>query len=456
MRLNVKKSLVSWLVLGGVLGSTPVMAETLSEALAKAYTTNPSLKAQRAYLRSVDEDIATANSGWRPSVSASGYVGSSSTETKNDNATLTDATLNPSNASLNVSQPLFNGFSTIYDVRSAKSTARAEEANLKAFEQSLLLSAAQAYLDVVRDKAVYELQKNNEAVLKKHLEATKDRFEVGETTRTDVSQAEARYAEAKANRISAEGSLMASRASYTRVIGNDPAEVEDVEIVFDAFPKDKHEVISLAEKDNLSVISAKHAFSASKANVGSSEGALLPTITLEASASKGWDETSSYDESETTQILARVNIPLYSAGATRSRIRKAKHLAVRSKDNVEDAIRSAVEEASSSWETYMAEKASIVSIKAQIEAATVALDGVEKEASVGSRTVLDVLDAEQELLDAKVEYVRARRDELLSVLQVMSSIGRLDVNNLKLAVKEYDSREYYNKAKNKWLSTGIK
>lgn len=430
-------------------------ATSLNEALAQAYAGNPQLRSQRAFLRSVDESVPQALSNWRPTISASGNV--TDTRNENDQATFfTEETNTTQTAVVSVTQPIFRGGRTIAQTRAAEARVDAERARLHAVEQTVLLSAATAYLDVVRDQAVVELNINNEQVLQRQLEATQDRFRVGEITRTDVSQAEARLAGATASRIRSEGNLQASRAAYRSVIGDAPNGLDaPAPDSFPALPETLDTLLTNAEEGNPNVRAALSSSRAADRTVAVNQGALLPTLSVQGSISKTWNPTFGGDNTEQYQAIAQVSVPLYQSGAAYSRIREAKQLRAQSREEVERQRRLAEETATRAWETLTAARASIQSINKQIEAAEIALEGVSREAEVGSRTVLDVLDAEQELLDARVSLVRARRDETVAVFQVLAAKGGLTADNLGLDVQYYDPERNYRRVRGQWFGADV-
>ena len=454
----MKKRFLSALILATALTTGTAKAETIFEALSTAYDTNPTLQAQRAYLRSVDENVAIAKSGFRPNIYLTG--GYSDSDIHNNNAPNQEGgdTLS---AGAVISQPLFNGFSTVNTVKSADSMVRAEQNNLYNVEQSVFLEASTAYLDVVRDEAIVDLQKNNEKLLKKRLDETKERFNVGEVTRTDVSQAQARYSQAKADRIASEGNLQASKAIYARVIGQAPKDVSTPKNLNDFIPASFEEALEYTKANNYSIRYAKDLLNSRTYNVAANNGALLPSITLDGSAttSKGdasnnglYNRDTKVDE---VQWGVNMNIPLYTAGETRAKIRQSKYQKWQAQELVLEAERQAISDVTSAWELMTSNRAQIKSIQDQVKANEIALDGVQKEEALGNRTILDVLDAYQELLNSNVNEVKARRDYYVAAMQVLLSMGKLTAQNLKLDVEVYNPKKFYKETRDKWLSLSI-
>lgn len=434
---------------GSLLLSGPLMAESLKEALEKAYSSNPTLAAQRANLRQTDEGVAQAISGWRPDISASGEFGTKQQDFSNS----TNSHRKPRSFGVDLTQSIYAGGSTQADIKTAENDVLAARARLLATEQSILLEAVTAYMDVYRDQAILRLKINNEQVLRRHLEAARDRFEVGEITRTDVHQSEARHAGATAERIKAEGDLAVSRAAYQNVIGQAPGELEKVDPLND-IPEDEQAAIKLSLRDNPSVVAAEYDVASSKSSVDSTRGSLLPSVDFSASADRDFD--SSLTDNNTNTFVAKVtlSVPLYQQGTVYSQLREAKQKVAESRLTVDVERRDAVEALTQSWKTLEAARARVQSFKAQILANEIALDGVIKEESVGSRTVLNVLDAEQELLNSQVDLVGAERDEVVGTYAVKEAIGQLSAVNLGLGVDVYNPDQHYKEIRGKWFGTG--
>ncbi|MDR1694147.1 MAG: TolC family outer membrane protein [Lactobacillaceae bacterium] len=432
-------------------------AHDIFEALSAAYTTNPSLKAQRAYARAVDEDVSIAKSGYRPTMYlTAGY--SEADKSANTLAAASGRDTRGKALGAVVSQPVFSGFSTVNSVKAADSYARAELYNLANVEQNILLSGATAYLDVLRDAMIVELQRNNENLLKKRLDETRERFNVGELTRTDVSQSEARYSQAKASRISSEGDLEASRSEYVQIIGMDPVELEEPETIISLVPANIEEVLSFARDHNFEILQAKHIMESREHEVNANTGALLPQVSLDGAATKNRGYVNGvHGETDVESLEWSVNlrVPLYDAGADRAKIRRSKYQKWQAQELVLVTERQVTSDITSYWEYLLANSARITAIIDQTKANEIALDGVQKEESVGNRTVLDVLDAYQELLNSKVEEVKARRDYYLSAMQLLLSMGKLTAKDLNLSVELYNAKEEYKETRDRWISTSI-
>ena len=447
----MKKTFLGALLVATAL-SGPVRAQDIFEALSQTYKTNPTLQAQRAYLRSIDENVAIAKSGYRPN---STLTGSYTDAHVNSNVASQENDSKQSSVAARISQPLFTGFQTVNSVKSADSMVRSEQNNLFNVEQSVFLEASTAYLDVVRDASIVELQKNNEKLLKKRLDETEQRFNVGEVTRTDVSQAKARYSRAKADRISAEGTLEVSKAVYERIIGSKPEDLSEPENLGEFLPKTMEEALSYALSHNFTILQAKHYLNSKTYDVATNTGALLPSVTLDGVASHTRGDIDLYSDDVKTDNLewgVNMTIPLYNSGETRAKIRQSKYQKWQAQEQVLEATRSVVATMTSAWEYMLANQAMIVSIKDQVKANEIALDGVQKEEALGNRTILDVLDAYQELLNSSVEEVKARRDYYVSAMNVLLAMGKLTAKDLKLDVPLYNPKVYYKETRDKWLS----
>lgn len=427
----------------------PVQAQTLTDALSSAYTTNPSLKAARAELRAVNEGVPQALSNWRPEVTVSGSAGKLRFE-QSSSTFSGQQTTTPRRADLEVTQPVYRGGQTIAETASAESAVQSQRASLKSVEQSVLLNSVSAYIDVWRDQAVLDLSVNNERVIARQLEATQDRFTVGEVTRTDVAQAETRLATATAQRIAAEGDLTASRAIYQEIIGEAPGTLQAAPQQIKNLPISLDEATALAIADNPDVLAASFAQKAAQSDVRQILGELLPILQLRGTAGRS-DDTSQRDSSnEQAQILAELRVPIYQQGAVSSRVREAKQISNQRRIQIEEQRRRAEQVSVSAWEGLQTARAQIRSFESGVRSAEIALEGVRQENLVGARTILDILDAEQELLDSQVNLVRSRRDEIVAAFQVLSAIGRLTARDLELPVAVYDPDDDYRKVRNRW------
>ncbi len=438
--------------------STMAMAESLSDILAYTYENSLTVNAERAALKATDESVAKAKSGYRPTLIAQGSAGRSYYKAKYDNNYIGQgqkAYQDPHGIGISFVQPVFSGLTTVHSVEAAKQQVRSERANLINTEQSTLLDAVSVYMDVIRDRAVLDLQINNEKVLQKHLDSYRKRFKAGELTRTDVAQSEARVSGAKANRIAAEGQVEVSKANYFSVIGLEtPEKLEDVQDISVQVPKSLDEALMLALKNNPKIKAAEYAVESARYTVKAQKGVLSPSvdITADAATEKDVDLTENRDS---WTVKANLTIPLYQSGSEYADIRAARQTENQYRILLAKIKQDVRAETISAWENYQATKAQIQSIKDQIKASKIALDGVIREAQVGSRTVLDVLDAEQEHLDNQVSLVKTHRDEIVSEYSLLSAVGQMNPVGLNLKVASYDPKVYYEEIKNKWIGYGI-
>lgn len=423
--------------------------QNLTDALVLTYKNNPTLQAQRARLRSIDEGVPQAVSGWRPDVRVTSELGKLRRRTNNGTSTGSgDDTRTFYTGALTITQNLYAGGGTEAEIRQAKHEVSAERARLMTTEQKVLLDAATAYMNVFREEAVLKLNINNEQVLSRQLQATQDRFNVGEVTRTDVAQAESRLARTRAERIQAEGDLEVSRAFFEQIVGVKPTAVPFPGYPL-ALPTDENEATELAREGNPAVISAVFDERAAREFVKTVKAELLPSVDLVGDASRGRNEGTADRTIDDLKLTAELTVPLYQQGAVSSRIREAIQLAGENRLQVDEARRAAVEDAASGYEKLLTARASIQSREAEVRAAQIALEGVEQEAAVGSRTVLDVLDAEQELLDAKVNLVRDQRNAIVASYELLAAVGRLTARELGLPTELYDQKEYYLRVREK-------
>jgi TolC family type I secretion outer membrane protein len=434
--------------LAALVAASPASGQTLQEALAQAYSSNPQIEAERAALRATDEQVPQALSNWRPTLEATASAGLSRGESE-AGGRVSEFASQPRSLGVAATQPVYRGGRSTAQLSRAENTVQAARARLFLVEQQVLLAAATAYLDVVRDQAVLDLTISNESVLRRQLEATRDRFDVGEVTRTDVSQAESRVAGATAQRIQAEGNLASSRAVYARVVGSAPGRLVQPQPAF-ALPSTLDEAVEIARGNNPAVVSSRFVEAAARDAVDQTRGEARPTVSLSAGLDRSYDPTTTVDRQDRATLTARVTVPLYQAGAVTSRIREATQIAGQRRIEIDEARTQAVETAIRSWQALTTARASIVSRQAQVRASEIALEGVRQEATVGARTTIDVLDAEQELLDARVSVVQAQRDELVAAFQVLSAIGQLGARQLDLPVQAYDVDVNYRAVRDRW------
>jgi len=442
--------------LGAISVATPAQAQTLTAALAEAYNTNPQLLAQRALLRSTDEQVPQALSFWRPTVNFTGQVGYSTASFQTAFPTPPTNRLHiqtrPDLVQLQAAQPIYRGGRTVAQTRQAINTVESTRAQTLAVETTVFQAVAMAYLDVVRDQALLEVDRNNVNVLREQLEATQDRFRVGEVTRTDVAQAESSLAQAQGQLVAQQGTLEISRAEYVRAVGRPPGRLT-LPRERPVLPATLEEAESLAATSNFNVISAVYAELAARDNIDVVRGQLLPQISLVGSLSRASDPsvTQKGDLLNQAQITAQLTMPLYEGGAIYSQTRQAEQTVGQRRSQVDDARRLAVQTANQFWATLQAARASIASFAAAVRAAQIALAGVQQQALVGTSTTLDVLIQNQQLLTTQSQLITAQHDAALAEFNVAAAVGRLIAPELKLPVKLYDMEQHYKEVRDKWI-----
>jgi outer membrane protein len=427
-------------------------AQTLTHALADAYNTNPQILAQRALLRATDEQVPQALANWRPTVNFTGQVGGERSAFSPANTRTAYSTFYQNSLNLQVAQPVYSGGRTVAQTSQAINTVESTRAQTLAVETSVFQAVAQAYLDVVRDQALVEVNRNNVAVLRKQLEATQDRFRVGEVTRTDVAQAEASLAQAVGQLVTTQGNLENSRAEYVRAVGHPPGTLM-LPRERPALPATLEEAASLAANNNFNVISANFAELAARDNIDVVRGQLLPQISLVGTLNRSLAPSITLNAArqQSGAIAAQMTMPLYEGGAIYSQTRAAQQTVGQRRSQVDDSRRAAVQLATQNWSTLQAARASISSFASAVRAAQIALEGTQQEALVGTRTVLDVLIQNQTLLTTQSQLVTAEHDAALAEFNVAAATGRLIAPELKLPVKLYDMERHYKDVRDKWI-----
>ncbi len=423
-------------------------ADSLTDALVKAYQSNPQLLAERANLRATDEEVSKAIAQWRPRVTLSADYSKIHSDAKNDPSPLnplglpTHQKTEPWSADVTATQTIFAGGRILAQRRQADSRVDAGRARLHATEQGVFLDAVSAYMNVVRDEAVLKLNQSNVELLKKQREAAQARFDVGEITRTDVAQAEARLAAGLSAQTAAEANLKASRLSYERIVGEAPGTLEQKPAV-PTVPENEEMARTIANAQNPNLVAARASEEAAGHAVDLAVGQMLPTVTVQASYGRSGQERGPETVGDDARVTATATVPLYQGGAEWAQIRQAKELNNKARLDTEDARRSTDQNVSNAWEAYRAAKASSEANREQVKASEIAFEGVQQELEVGSRTTLDVLDQQQELLNARVALVRSERDEVVASYSLMAAIGKLTAGELQLPVQLYDPTDNY-------------
>ena len=449
------------------MGPTPVLADTIEAALVRAYQNNPQLNAQRASVRSTDENVPQALSGYRPRVAVTGSAGYQYT----DSLTITggrDAAGNPiiartgihgANAprsiGTTVSQTLFNGQQTANRTRAAESQVSGAREALRVLEQTVLLQAATIYMDYLRDSAIVEVQKSNVRVLEQTLKQTKDRFSVGEVTRTDVAQSEAQLAAGRTQLLTAEANLTTTRSNFRRIIGNEPEALAPGSPVDRFLPPSLPASVDLGLTQNPNVTAAMFGIDVSYLQVRVNEGALLPTVTLQASVQQSYEQTLTINRSFGASALAQLSVPVYQGGGEYALIRQSKETLAQQRLNLEQVRDQTRANVVTAWGQLVAGKAQVQSAQSQVSASEIALNGVREEAKAGQRTTLDVLNAQQALVNARVALVTAQHDRVVASYSVLDKVGRLSPVVLKLPTTVYDPSVHYHQVRDSWFGVRV-
>ena len=430
--------------------------KTLQDALATAYSNNPSLQAARALLRATDEGVPSALAGWRPTLSATGQAGRGYGEqiSKTTGTSVSsDQQRSVQSATGTLTQPIYRGGRTKASTNRAENLVIAQRAKLIASEEQVFSDTISAYVGVITATDTLQLNVNNEQVLARQLQATNDRFRVGEITRTDVAQAEAALAGATATRQTAEGNLQTARATFQRLVGDLPDNLTEPQPLKLPTPT-LEEARALARSNNPNVVAAQFQNASDKDNFDLQYTALMPQVSLQATGTYSKDVAQARVTQKGGQFTANVTVPIYQGGSEYAAIRQARQTEQQSSRLIDDARRTAVQQLVSAWETYQATKSTIDSTRTQIRANQIALEGTQREAIVGSRTTLDVLNAEQLLLNSRTTLVSNLGNLVVASYAVASAVGRLTARDLALPVPYYDETAYYNAVRDRWIGTG--
>lgn len=438
------------LALGIGVAAAGARAETLQEALVATYNTNPVILSERANLRATDEGVPQALAGWRPTVtfnSSAGMERSENTPAATGNAP-PHQTMQPKTYSLTMTQPVFNGGNTVARTAQAEDQVQSERARLIATESTALFNAAQAYLDVLRDQAVVQLDRNNEQVLTRQLALTQDQFRVGQLTRTDVAQAQSALAAATATRQTDQGTLENDAANYAHQVGHPPTDLVPPKLAL-ALPTSRQQALTLAATENPNIIAAEYSEDAARDLVAATKAQLLPSLALVGNVQRLQESQLNGREQTNLSGIAQLTVPLYEAGNIWSQARQAVENVGKAQGTTDDARRGAVQSATQSWETVASATASITSLKTTIAAAQIALEGVTQQQQVGQRTVQDVLIQEQALFTDQVNLAKAQHDQSVAQFNLSQQIGRLTAVDLKLPVQIYDPNVHYRSVRDK-------
>jgi outer membrane protein len=437
--------------------AAPALADTIEAALVRAYQGNPQLNAQRAAVRATDENVPQALSGYRPKVAVTASAGYQYTDVNSPlpgpgNAKLeVNGTNPPRAAGATLTQTLYNGNQTGNKTRAAESQVSGAREALRVLEQTILLAAATIYMDELRDAAIVEVQKSNVRVLDQTLKQTRDRFNVGEVTRTDVAQSEAQLAAGKTQLLAAEATLTTTKANFRRIVGNEPENLAPGAPVDRYLPATLPASVELSLVENPNVTAAMYGIDVTFLQVKVNEGALLPTVTAQLSVQQAYEQSLQVFRSFGASAIAQVSIPIYQGGAEYSLIRQSKESLAQQRLVLEQTRDQTRANTVTAWGQLVAGKAQVASAQSQVTASEIALNGVREEAKAGQRTTLDVLNAQQALVNARVALVTAQHDRVVASYAVLTAVGRLSPQVLNLATTTYDPSVHYHQVRDSWF-----
>ncbi len=430
----------------------PSAAETFQDALISAYSSSPNLQAERERVKEIDETYVQARSQGLLTSNISGTYNWTYTrspgnlftqgETSHTNGT-------PEAYQLQVIQPLYQGGRVKALKKQAKAGILAAREGLRQAEQSLFLSTANAYSDVRTAEEVAKIRRNNVRVLHRQKEAAQVRFDVGAGTRTDIAQADARLAAAEIGLAQADAQLTFARSGYKRATGHIPVDLQPVPVFL--LPQNLTEAIRIGKENNPDMIAAIFNETAAEANIDVAKSSRRPSLSLNATAQDSRHQFFGFGDGQSATLSAQFSVPLLSGGLNSSRVRSAKAAHARSKYEIRDVERAIEQIISQSWAQMEASKLSLKAAERQVKAAEFAFEGVTLEQEVGTRSALDVLDAEQEVLEAKLAVVNSLNTYEKSVFQVLKNMGSFDAESLKLAVDLYDPSQNFKDVNDDWF-----
>jgi outer membrane protein len=427
-------------------------AETLQEALVKAYQTNPQINAERARQRGTDENVPQALAGYRPQIVASLSAGLQAVRNLLPDNTVQSATLRPWTIGVTVSQILYNGNKTANSVRVAEFQVKSGREALRNVGQGVLLDAVTAYMNVLANQALVEAQRTNVAVLREIQATTKRRLDAGDVTPTDTAQADSRLSRGLADLNAAEVVLAISKATYTQVIGQAPSQLVAASTVDGLSPNALAAATETAGHENPAILGAGFDVDVAQTTISVAESSLLPTVSVQASASRAVqsDPTLTTAATDQASVLGQLNMPIYDGGTGASQTRQAKELASQSRlvlEQVRNQTRTAV---ASAWVSNEGTKIALTAAESEMRAAGIALQGVRREAAGGQRTTIDVLNAQQDLTNARTRLIQSQRDRVIASYTLLSAVGRLDVHVLNLNTPDYLPEVHYHQVRDAW------
>ncbi|HMM64281.1 MAG TPA: TolC family outer membrane protein [Mesorhizobium sp.] len=451
---SVSKSFLAALFVSVAVLSTPASAETIQGALSKAYQNNSKLNSARAGVRVTDEGVAIAKSGYRPTIAGSASIDYSTTRREGGGTTR----LTQGNFGVQINQTLFDGFQTKNNVAAAEARVSASVESLRNTEEDTLFSAAQSYMNVIHDRQVAKLTEQNLKALTEQVRAARSRFEVGEGTRTDVAQADAARSNAVAQLSAARAQALASEAAYRQIVGEQPGTLKPASPLAKLLPANLESAFAIASNEHPAILATQHLVDAAGFSVKSAEGALLPQVTASAGLSQNYQDANGYGASQlstgastSASIGATLTVPIYQGGRASAQVRQTKEQLGQARIEVDvsrDQVRNAV---AAAWTSYTAAREGVDANRALVAAAQLALNGVIEERNVGQRTTLDVLNAQNDVVNAQINLAGSERDVVLASYAILQAMGRLSTERLGLKVAKYKPEEHYNAVKDKWI-----
>jgi outer membrane protein len=445
-------AIAALLAAAGAAEAQRVPVETLAQALVRTYQNNPQLNAERARLRGTDEGVPQALAGYRPQIIASLSGGLQAVRVLLPDNTIQTATLKSWTIGLTVTQTIFNGFKTANSVRQSEAQVMSGREALRNVGQGVLLDAVTAYTNVLANQSLVEAQRVNVTFLRETLASTRRRLDAGDVTPTDVAQAEARLSRGLADLNAAEVALAVSQATYTEVIGAPPGRLVPPESIDRLLPRTRDDAVAASRKEHPAILAATYDADVAQYGIKVAESGLWPNVSVQAGVARTRDTDTSLSTRGIDQatILGQANIPIYDGGLAASQVRQAKELAMQARivlEQVRNQTRTAVIGA---WAAYEGSKIALAAADSEVRAATIALSGVQREAAGGQRTTLDVLNSQQDLMQARARQIGAQRDRVVAAYTLLSAIGHLDVKTLGLKTPDYAPDVHYHQVRDAW------
>ncbi len=454
-RQRVHGALAAAFVLSSVMGNAQTaLAETINSALAAAYNNNPTLNAQRAATRAVDENVAIAKSGYRPTITGNANIGLSRSDVSGlpgNNV----SKLAPGQFGVVINQTLWDSLLTQNNVSAARAAVEAQQEALRNSEQNILFNGASAYLDVVRDRATLVFQRQNLEFLQEQVRSDQARFDVGEATRTDVAQARASRAGAEAQVSLALANLKSSEAVYRQIIGHEPRTLSPVKGVARLLPNNVSAAMHVAEREHPAILSTEHLVDQAIFNVKAAESGLLPTIGLQGSATRSFDQSATNSVTDNLSVTATLTVPIYQAGRQSATVRQNKETLGQTRIQVDESVDNVRAAVVSAFSQFEGARASLIANQEQLRAAKLALEGAVEERKVGQRTTLDVLDTQNQVINAQISLTNSSRDLKVAGYAILSAIGRLNPGRLGLQVTHYNPEDHLHQVEDKWFGLRI-